>query len=222
MSKRTKSDEPETGRRDDNKQYGLAPDPVECAPAWTMVIFGANGDLTKRLLMPALYNLSGTKRRPAVAGTKSMRANAMINRSVSLAVLLLCAGGALAQKPAPDGMTLETAAKKRFPQRVRVGDLVGHTVLRPIPTRAVLGTVTQIVKTGDGRILVIIDYGGLFGIGAHPIAVPVEAMALIGKDMEVLDFQPPQLRQFPTFTSAGTTPVAADETIRVGLAAPSH
>ena len=29
------------------------------APASTLVIFGANGDLTKRLLMPALYNLSG-------------------------------------------------------------------------------------------------------------------------------------------------------------------
>ncbi len=31
------------------------------APACKMVIFGANGDLTKRLLMPALYNLSGNK-----------------------------------------------------------------------------------------------------------------------------------------------------------------
>ena len=31
------------------------------APPCTMVIFGANGDLTKRLLMPALYNLSGSK-----------------------------------------------------------------------------------------------------------------------------------------------------------------
>ena len=28
-------------------------------PPCTMVIFGAGGDLTKRLLMPALYNLSG-------------------------------------------------------------------------------------------------------------------------------------------------------------------
>ena len=34
---------------------------AEPAPACTMVIFGANGDLTKRLLMPALYNLSGSK-----------------------------------------------------------------------------------------------------------------------------------------------------------------
>ncbi len=31
------------------------------APACTLVIFGAGGDLTKRLLMPALYNLSGSK-----------------------------------------------------------------------------------------------------------------------------------------------------------------
>ncbi len=31
------------------------------APPCTLVIFGANGDLTKRLLMPALYNLSGGK-----------------------------------------------------------------------------------------------------------------------------------------------------------------
>ncbi len=34
---------------------------AEPAPACTMVIFGANGDLTKRLLMPALYNLAGGK-----------------------------------------------------------------------------------------------------------------------------------------------------------------
>jgi glucose-6-phosphate 1-dehydrogenase len=33
---------------------------VQRAPPCTMVIFGAGGDLTKRLLMPALYNLSGT------------------------------------------------------------------------------------------------------------------------------------------------------------------
>ena len=33
---------------------------TEKAPACTLVIFGASGDLTKRLLMPALYNLSGS------------------------------------------------------------------------------------------------------------------------------------------------------------------
>src|SRR3954467_5221500 len=41
----------------------LCPDPArlaraEPAPPATFVLFGASGDLTKRLLMPALYNLT--------------------------------------------------------------------------------------------------------------------------------------------------------------------
>src|ERR1043166_1638193 len=34
------------------------------APPCAMVIFGASGDLTKRLLMPALYNLARARRLP--------------------------------------------------------------------------------------------------------------------------------------------------------------
>ncbi|MCW4590665.1 glucose-6-phosphate dehydrogenase [Gluconacetobacter entanii] len=37
-----------------------APAGARPAPACTLVIFGAHGDLTKRLLMPALYNLAGS------------------------------------------------------------------------------------------------------------------------------------------------------------------
>jgi glucose-6-phosphate 1-dehydrogenase len=39
----------------------LTPAAAHPAPACTLVIFGAHGDLTKRLLMPALYNLTGSK-----------------------------------------------------------------------------------------------------------------------------------------------------------------
>src|SRR5215831_5924754 len=35
--------------------------PAHQAPPCTLVIFGAGGDLTKRLLMPAIYNLSKSK-----------------------------------------------------------------------------------------------------------------------------------------------------------------
>ena len=34
------------------------------APSCAVVIFGANGDLTKRKLMPALYRLAGERRLP--------------------------------------------------------------------------------------------------------------------------------------------------------------
>src|SRR3978361_2266562 len=39
----------------------LTPAAAHPAPPCTLVIFGAHGDLTKRLLMPALYNLAGSK-----------------------------------------------------------------------------------------------------------------------------------------------------------------
>lgn len=39
----------------------VTPAGVRKAPACTLVIFGAHGDLTKRLLMPALYNLVGSR-----------------------------------------------------------------------------------------------------------------------------------------------------------------
>ena len=38
-----------------------SPSGTKPAPACTLVIFGAGGDLTKRLVMPALYNLAGSK-----------------------------------------------------------------------------------------------------------------------------------------------------------------
>ena len=37
---------------------------VRCAPPCTLVIFGAGGDLTKRLLMPSIYNLACSKLLP--------------------------------------------------------------------------------------------------------------------------------------------------------------
>src|SRR5438552_17265006 len=41
-----------------------APDGAPLAPPCVMIIFGAAGDLTKRLVVPALYNLVGARRLP--------------------------------------------------------------------------------------------------------------------------------------------------------------
>jgi glucose-6-phosphate 1-dehydrogenase len=47
-----------------NNKSGMANDGVMVAPPCAMVIFGATGDLTKRLVVPALYNLVNAKRLP--------------------------------------------------------------------------------------------------------------------------------------------------------------
>ena len=117
----------------------------------------------------------------------------------------------------------------RFPQPVRVGDLLRRDVLQPVESQDLLGTVKAVVRDAHGRVEVVIEYGGLlerfggvFGIGGRPIAVPLDAMVLLGQAMEVVAFKPDQLRRFPTFSAAGTTPVPPDTVLDVGLAKPSH
>ena len=124
--------------------------------------------------------------------------------------------------PPPPGMSLAESTAMRFPQPVRVGDLLGREVLRPVESQDVLGRVRGLVRDRDGRIMVVVDFGGFLGFGARPIAVPVDAMVLLGQDMEIVAFTPEQLRQFPTFSPSGTTEVADDTIIKVGLAKPSH
>jgi hypothetical protein len=124
--------------------------------------------------------------------------------------------------PPPPGMSLAESAAMRFPQPVRVGDLLGRDVLRPVESQDVLGRVHGLVQDGNGQIMVVVDFGGLLGFGSRPIAVPVDGMVLLGQDMEIVAFTPQQLQQFPTFSPSGTTNVADDTIIKIGLAKPSH
>ena len=64
--------------------------------------------------------------------------------------------------------------------------------------------------------------GGVFGFGARPIAVPVDAMAVSGRSMQIVEFTPDQLATFPAYRDGVDTILASDASIRVPLAQPSH
>lgn len=144
-------------------------------------------------------------------------------RTLVASLLLACAPSlacvpslAWAQKPGP-GM-----AARRFPQPVRSGDLIGRQVLRPVEQQNVLGRIAAIVRQPAGAILVVVDVGGLLGFGTRPVAVPIEATALLGEYVALLDLTPDQLRALPPFEPSSASPVPADEVIRVGLTRPFH
>ena len=124
--------------------------------------------------------------------------------------------------PPPPGMSLADSAAMRFPQPVPAGNLLGRDVLQPVESQNMLGTVQAVVRDKQGTINVVIRYGGFLGIGGRLIAVPVDAMVLVGDVIEVAAFTPKQLDGFPTFVANGTTPVAPDTILKVGLAKPSH
>ena len=54
----------------------------------------------------------------------------------------------------------------------------------------------------------IVRFGGVLGIGTRPIAVPVEAVALMGEYVAILDFTPDQLAGFSTASERRTVPGA--------------
>ena len=124
--------------------------------------------------------------------------------------------------PPPPGMSLEQSNAMRFPQPVRVGQLLDRAVLQPVESQTVLGHVRNVVRDSRGQVMVVISFGGFLGFGSRLIAVPLDAMVLLGDVVEVAAFTPSQLRGFATFAAPGTIPVPTDTVVKVGLAKPSH
>jgi hypothetical protein len=113
----------------------------------------------------------------------------------------------------------EEQMRRRFPQPARVRDVIGLPVLDWSDNT--LGYVQRVVRTRDGKIQLIVRYGGWFGwIGwwQRPVAVPIELVALIGPHVGALDMTPDQFRNAPTWQpSADSTEIAGDEVIRVAI-----
>jgi hypothetical protein len=165
----------------------------------------------------------------ADSGAPSRRRRVGGHRLVAAAALLLLAARtASAQSPTPGGMppppgmSMAASAAMRFPQPVRVGDLLGRDVIQPVESQNFLGTVKQIVRDPGGTLAAVINLGGFVGFGSRPVSVPVDALVLLGDVVEVDAFTPAQLRQLPTYSPGTAAPLAVDAIIKVGLAKPSH
>jgi hypothetical protein len=124
--------------------------------------------------------------------------------------------------PPPTGMSLEESNAMRFPQPVRTGDLLHRLIQQPVESQTILGRVHGVVRNSAGEVFIIMNIGGFYGYGGRLIAVPINAMVLLGDAMEVVAFTPAQLAAFPTFNPAGAVPVPDDAILDVGLAKPSH
>jgi hypothetical protein len=124
--------------------------------------------------------------------------------------------------PLPDRATLAAGAAKRFPQPVRAGDLIGRDVLQPLESQPVLGRIANVVRHADGSIDVLIRTGGVLGVGGRLVAVPIEAIALLGEHVALVGLKPEQLDALPTAGDAPGDAVPPDSAVRVGLTKPFH
>jgi PRC-barrel domain len=117
-----------------------------------------------------------------------------------------------ASKPMP----MQERMQRRFPQPVRVGDLIGLRVLDD--SDSTIGFVRHVVRTAQDKIELIIAYGSWFGWGARLVAVPVEVIGIEGRLLASLDMPRVEYAKAPTWQVGAATVLPDDATIRVALA----
>jgi hypothetical protein len=110
----------------------------------------------------------------------------------------------------------EAKMSRRFPQKIRVGDLMGLPVLDG--GDVTLGHVRRVVRTPEGKIKLIVSYSRWFGWGGRLVSVPIEVVAILGRQLASLDMAPADYEAAPTWVEAGNSDIPQDEIIRIAIA----
>jgi len=109
----------------------------------------------------------------------------------------------------------EERMNRRFPQPVRVGDLISLRVLDG--QDVTIGLVRKVVRTPQGKILVLVSQGGWFGWGERLVAAPIEVLAIFGRQLASLDMEPKEYVSASTWVEGSGTPIPDNEIIRIAL-----
>src|SRR5215475_6500742 len=114
-----------------------------------------------------------------------------------------------------EATTPEERMRRRFPQPVRVGDLINLRVLDD--QDVTIGLVRKVVRTPQGKIRLLVSQGGWFGWGERLVAAPIEVMAIFGRQLASLDMEPKEYASASTWVEGDGTPISNDEIIRIAL-----
>ena len=147
----------------------------------------------------------------------------MVARTPALLALALLAAAPFAVAQAPHGMVPQTPMpseaearmQMRFPQPVRVGDLIGLPVLDD--DDSTLGRVRDVVRDPQGKIKLIVAYSRWWGLGGRPVAVPLEVVVILGRQIDAVDMKPAEFAAAPTWMTGTDQPIAPDQIIRIGV-----
>jgi PRC-barrel domain len=80
-----------------------------------------------------------------------------------------------------------------------------------------LGRVQKVVRTQEGKIRLIVSYSKWFGWFGRPVAVPIEVVAILGRQIDSLDMRPKEYEAAPTWSQGQDQTIRDDEIIRIAL-----
>ena len=104
---------------------------------------------------------------------------------------------------------------RRFPQPVRVGDLIGLPVIDE--NHRTIGYVREVVRTAQDKVELIVDYDGWFGWEAHPVAVPIEVVGIQGRELASLDMPRSEYQAAAPWQQTGETAIPDDDSVKIAL-----
>src|SRR5260370_25929076 len=78
-------------------------------------------------------------------------------------------------------------------------------------------TLFRSVRSPEGKIKLIVTYSRWFGWFGRPVAVPIEAVAILAKEIASLEMPPAEYAKAPTWTARTDRPLAESEILRIPL-----
>jgi hypothetical protein len=129
-----------------------------------------------------------------------------------------------AEAPAEKRLSPEDRMKMRFPQPVRVGDLIGLRVNDW--NDSIIGYIQQVVRTPAGKIELVVPYHPWFGWipngsvmdgRRRPVAMPLETVAIRGRQIDALEMSRDDFEAASTSPLSERSVVPADEQILIAI-----
>lgn len=134
-------------------------------------------------------------------------------------LLILASGPAIAPPAGEEKLTPQERMKRRFPQPVRIGDLIGLPVLDE--SDSTIGFVRAVVRDREGKISLIVPYSAWFGWARtewkkRPVAVPIETVAILARQLNA-DMPRSEFDAAPTWMPSDGTVLAPGEKTLIAL-----
>ena len=128
--------------------------------------------------------------------------------------------GAQSDKDDKEDLTPEQKMQKRFPQPVRIGDLIGLPVLDE--GDSTIGYVREVVRTPEGKIVLIVPYSAWFGWanterGKRLVAVPIETVAILARQINAVDMPRSDFDEAETWDPSQGKILPAEEKTLIAL-----
>jgi hypothetical protein len=110
-------------------------------------------------------------------------------------------------------LAAQTGASPAASNPVHVADLIDRPILDE--NKSVMGHIRAVVRSGDGKVQLLLPLGGLFGFGERLVGVPIESVALTGAQVMVVDMPPDRFQKSATWYGSNSETLAPAESILI-------